>query len=440
VRRGNRQAPVCTDCHGEHDILKHTDPASPVAAANVSARVCSPCHSSLKLSEKYGIASDRFKTFNDSYHGLAIRGGELQVANCASCHGAHAIKSSSDPTSTVNKANLAATCGKCHPGANNRFAIGEVHLITAEPEHPALYWVATAYVGLIILTITGMVLHNLLDFLKRSRRRLRIRRGLEPAEEYGRASFLRMTRGERIQHATLLTSFFTLVITGFMLRYPDAWWVVGIRRLSSHAFEYRSVIHRIAGVTMVLAGLAHLYYLAFTRRGREFVRDIFPVPGDATEMIRMVGYNLGLTRRHPEFGRFSYIEKSEYWAVVWGTVIMGATGAILWFENTFIRLFTKLGYDVARTIHFYEAWLAFLAILVWHLYWVLLNPDTYPMNSAWLTGALSEEEMAAEHPRELAEIRRRQAEAELAELRRREPEAEQADGEGPEADTTPRVG
>jgi cytochrome b subunit of formate dehydrogenase len=241
-----------------------------------------------------------------------------------------------------------------------------------------------------------------------------------------------MTRAERIQHVTLLTSFFTLVLTGFMLRYPDAWWVVAIRRLSAHAFEYRSVVHRIAGVVMVLAGFAHLCYLVFTRRGRDFLRDIFPVPGDATEMIRMVGYNLGLTRSHPRFGRFSYIEKSEYWAVVWGTVIMGATGAILWFENTFIRLFTKLGYDVARTVHFYEAWLAFLAILVWHLYWVLLNPDTYPMNSAWITGTLSEEEMAAEHPRELEAILRRQAEEER--------EQEAAEDGNSEESRPPRVG
>jgi hypothetical protein len=99
ITNGNMSAPVCTDCHGEHNILKTSDPRSPVAAGNVSSQVCSPCHSSVKLSEKFGLASDRFKSFSDSYHGLAGKAGSVQVANCASCHGVHDIKKSSDPTS-----------------------------------------------------------------------------------------------------------------------------------------------------------------------------------------------------------------------------------------------------------------------------------------------------------------------------------------------------
>ena len=70
----------------------------------------------------------------------------------------------------------------------------------------------------------------------------------------------------------------------------------------------------------------------------------------------------------------------------------------MWFDNTFIGLLSKLGYDVTRTIHFYEAWLATLAILVWHIYFVIFNPDAYPMNMSWLTGKLSEREMEEEHP------------------------------------------
>ena len=84
---------------------------------------------------------------------------------------------------------------------------------------------------------------------------------------------------------------------------------------------------------------------------------------------------------------------------------MTATGFILWFDNTFMGLLTKLGWDAARTIHYYEAWLAFLAIVVWHLYFVIFNPDIYPMNTAWLTGKISEEQMAEEHPKELEKIK-----------------------------------
>ena len=87
---------------------------------------------------------------------------------------------------------------------------------------------------------------------------------------------------------------------------------------------------------------------------------------------------------------------------------MSVTGVILWFDNTFMGLFTKLGWDVARAVHFYEAWLAFLAILIWHIYFVIFNPDIYPMNLAWLKGSLTESEMAEEHPKELAAIKRKE--------------------------------
>src|SRR4029078_770186 len=117
-------------------------------------------------------------------------------------------------------------------------------------------------------------------------------------------------------------------------------------------------------------------------------------------------YNLGLSNAKPKFGRFSYIEKSEYWALVWGTIVMAVTGLVMWFDNTFIGLFSKLGYDVSRTIHFYEAWLATLAIIVWHLYFVIFNRDEYAMNIECLTGRLSEREMAEEHPRELERLKK----------------------------------
>lgn len=415
LKRGNLNSPVCTDCHGEHNILLHTDPRSPVEAKNVSAQVCSPCHSSLRLSEKYGIPTSQPRSFADSYHGLAIRGGDtVEVANCASCHGAHDIKASGDPSSSVNKANLASTCGRCHPGANWRFAVGSVHVVTKKAEEPLLYWVAYFYMGLIVATVGGMLLHNVLDFLRKSRRKLQIRRGELAEEELGHGLYLRMTLAERVQHACLMTSFTVLVITGFMLRYPDAWWVRGIRQLSTHTFEARSLAHRIAGVVMILASLAHIGYL-FTDRGRRFLRDIFPGRQDLFDAAGYILYISGLSSRKPRFGRFGYIEKAEYWALVWGTIVMAVTGVILWFENTFLSLLTKLGWDVARTVHFYEAWLATLAILVWHIYYVIFNPEVYPMNTAWFSGTLPESIMAEEHPLELEAIQREREAAEMKE-------------------------
>lgn len=415
LEKGSKESPSCTDCHGEHNILRHDDPKSPVAFKNLSREICSPCHSSVKLEAKYGISTNRYKTFSDSYHGLAIRGGSLEVANCASCHGSHNIKPSSDPTSTINKANLVQTCGTCHPGANANFTVGKIHVSLEEKDEPILYWIATMYISLIVMVVGGMFLHNAIDFMKKAKIKKLKQRGYMESEERGHSLYLRMTLSERIQHGTLAISFILLVITGFMLRYPDAWWVRHIRDLSEHVFTLRSLIHRIAAVVMVSVSLYHIYYISFTTRGKQLIKDLLPKYQDILDAVGIMKFNLGISKEKPMLDRFSYVEKAEYWALIWGTIVMTVTGFILWFDNTFIGLLTKLGWDVARTIHYYEAWLAFLSILVWHFYFIIFNPDVYPMNTAWLTGHLTEEEMAHEHPKELERIKSSQVQAEQQE-------------------------
>jgi len=403
--RGVTESPTCTDCHGEHNILKHDDPKSPVAFQNLSREVCSPCHSSLKLSDKYGLVSDRFSTFSDSYHGLAVEGGSLAVANCASCHGAHNIKPSSDPTSTVSKANIVKTCGGCHPGANERFTVGKIHITRQEESEPIIYFIATMYIGLIFVVIGLMFVHNIVDFFRKSKIKKMKQRGLIREERHGHRLYLRMTVNERIQHATMAISFMILVITGFMLSYPNSWWASHISDLSSDAFIYRSLIHRIAAVVMVAVSLFHIYYVSFTVRGRQLIKDLLPRYQDIRDAIDVAKFNLGFSKVKPKLERFSYIEKAEYWALIWGTIVMSATGIIMWFNNYFMGIITKLGWDIARTVHYYEAWLAFLAIVVWHFYFVIFNPDVYPMSLAWWKGTITEEEMAEEHAMELEKIK-----------------------------------
>lgn len=410
VMRGMKESPDCTDCHGEHNILKHDDPKSPVSFLNLSREVCSPCHSSLRLSDKYGLSSNRFETFYDSYHGLAVEGGSVSVANCASCHGAHNIKPSTDPTSTINKANLVETCGGCHPGANERFTVGKIHITRQEESEPIIYFIASMYISLIFIVIGLMFVHNIFDFFRKSKIKKMKQRGLIREERHGHRLYLRMTVNERIQHATMAISFIVLVITGFMLSYPNAWWVRHIRDLSSDAFEYRSLIHRISAVVMVAISLYHIYYISFTTRGRQLIKDLLPKYQDIRDAIDVAKFNLGFSKVKPKLDRFSYVEKAEYWALIWGTIVMTATGVIMWFNNYFMGLITKLGWDIARTIHYYEAWLAFLAIVVWHFYFVIFNPDVYPMSLAWWKGTLTEEEMAEEHGLELERIKKAEEE------------------------------
>ncbi len=405
IAKGVMSSATCTDCHGEHTILQHNDPKSPVAAINISGKVCTPCHESLKLTEKYGIASNRYASFRDSYHGLAGRGGDITVANCASCHGYHDIKSSTDSTSKTHKSKLAETCGNCHPGANENFTKGSVHVITGAKDEQILYLISTAYTILIIVVVGGMFIHNIADFFKKGKRHLMARRGLIPHRRVSHRLYLRMSLSERIQHMSLMISFIVLVITGFMLRYPDSWWVIPIRDISPVVFEIRGLLHRIAAVVMVVASLYHIYYIFFVPRGKQLIKDLLPVRKDIKDAVGIVKYNFGFSLVKPQLDRFSYIEKSEYWALIWGTAVMVITGFILWFDNTSMGLLTKFGWDISRTIHFYEAWLATLSIIVWHFYFIIFNPDVYPMNLAWIKGTLTESEMEEEHPLELQRIK-----------------------------------
>jgi cytochrome b subunit of formate dehydrogenase len=372
-------------------------------------QICSDCHGSLKLSEKYEISSNRFSTFQDSYHGLALRGGSAAVANCASCHGVHNIKISSDPTSMIHPDNLINTCGACHPGANASFTKGKVHVTLEKAEDPILYWISYIYIALIVSIVGGMFIHNLVDLIKKTSIRKQIQAGKIREEKHGHALYLRMTVEERLQHIIMAVSFMLLVITGFMLRYPETWWVSHIRDLSEEGFEYRSLIHRISAIVMIAVCFYHIYYVSLTQRGRQLVKDLWPNLKDVTDAIGVAKFNLGLSKEKPMLDRFSYVEKAEYWALVWGTIVMTLTGLLMWIYADYVGSFTKLQWDIARTIHYYEAWLAFLAIVVWHFYFVIFNPNVYPMSLAWVKGTLTEEEMADEHALELDRIKKAKA-------------------------------
>jgi cytochrome b subunit of formate dehydrogenase len=130
----------------------------------------------------------------------------------------------------------------------------------------------------------------------------------------------RMSANQRWQHLMLLTSFIILVITGFALKFPNTWF--------AHTFgmgeALRGIIHRIAGVVLIGAGIYHLFYLAAAREGRRLIRDLAPRPHDAFDVWKTMRYYLGLGGEKPKFGRFSYGEKAEYWALVWGTAVMGS--------------------------------------------------------------------------------------------------------------------
>ncbi len=387
VARGNAMAPVCTDCHGIHSIKSPKNPTSPTADQNISRDTCAPCHDRVRLSQEFGVPTQNVASYFDSYHGLAAEGGSVVAANCSSCHGVHDILPSSDPRSTINAAHLEATCGKCHKGVGAKFILAKVHLDSGSNakglDSVAVRWVRWIYIPLIILVIGGMFLHNVIIW----RFKALARRSM--ANPY----MTRMTVRQRWQHLTLLVSFILLVITGFALKFPDTWFAHTL----GMGENLRGIIHRVAGVVLILAGFYHVFYLIALSEGRRMFRDMFPTLKDAFDVLATMKYYLGLSKQKPKFGRFSYAEKAEYWALVWGTALMGLTGIMLWAKVWVGNTLARWWVDVATSIHFYEAILATLAIVVWHFYQVFLDPDVYPMNWAWYDGKMPVDQYKHEH-------------------------------------------
>jgi cytochrome b subunit of formate dehydrogenase len=396
--QGETDVPVCTTCHGEHGILSPSDPLSPVSRARVAEATCSPCHESAVLNEKYGLPPGRLATFIDSYHGLKSKAGDTHVANCASCHGVHRILPSSDPSSTINAANLQTTCGECHPGISVRLAAAPIHGVRGEGLRThAADVVEKIYIVAIVVIIGAMVIHWLLDLWRQILRLLA-----------RRPQVIRMTPGEVWQHALLMVSFVVLVISGFALRFSESWistfffgWEGG--------FGLRGTVHRVAAVVFSLTVIWHIIYL-FTPRGRRFFVDMIPLWEDFRFFWDRILYNLGFKGHVTSIRRFSYVEKAEYWALVWGTVVMVVSGLLLWFDNWFIQYLPKGALDIALVVHYWEAWLATLAIGIWHMYSTVFNPHVYPMNPSWITGTMPEDMYRHEHPGNLEEARRETAE------------------------------
>lgn len=218
--------------------------------------------------------------------------------------------------------------------------------------------------------------------------------------------YLRMTLNERLQHLNLAVNFTLLVITGFALSYSTAFWVSPITDLPM-GMTFRGFLHRLCGVATVSLGGYHILYCIFTERGRGIIKDMIPGLKDAKDFLETLKNNLFINRPPKEIKmpRFNFREKLEYFGLIWGTIVMTVTGFILWFKTEWLQFFPLWTWDVARTIHFYEAVLATLTIIVWHFYSVIFNPDTYPMSWAWITGYLTEHEMKEEHGLELEKMK-----------------------------------
>lgn len=389
VKKGMGESPTCNDCHSEHGIKAVNATKDKKIQRRIQDNTCLVCHESLILAERFSLAGENVSKYKDSYHGRAVQSGDEDAAMCVDCHGVHKILPSYHEEATTHINNVTATCQKCHEGATSVFSqsyshvtpdIGSARLIESIVEK--------VYLWLIIIVIGGMMVHNLLIFIHDIREKRK--------HEGTQIKVPRFTKNELIQHTLLLTSFILLAITGFIHKFPGSITAnfltdIGINETS------RKYIHRVSALVMIALSIYHVVYLGFTQRGRSVLKGLLPVMNDIKAAIQNVKYYLRLTNKHPEFDNYNYIEKAEYWALIWGTIVMGVTGAVLWFP-TIVGEWAPIWFiKVSEIIHLYEAILATLAIIVWHWFFVIFRPKEYPINFTSIDGKMTVHHYKEEH-------------------------------------------
>jgi cytochrome b subunit of formate dehydrogenase len=212
--------------------------------------------------------------------------------------------------------------------------------------------------------------------------------------------YLRFTISEQVEHWVFITSFITLGITGLVQRYSEnlvsQFIVTGLGGI-----ENIRLIHHIAAIITMLIVIYHigaLGYRVYVQRAR---LTMLPVISDITNVYHAALYYIGRRENPPQQGRYTFEEKLEYWAVVWGTVIMAVTGFMMWNPIATTKIFPGQFIPAAKVAHGLEAVLAVLSILIWHMYQVFIRH----FNKAMYTGKISEDEMLHDHPLELADIK-----------------------------------
>jgi formate dehydrogenase subunit gamma len=236
--------------------------------------------------------------------------------------------------------------------------------------------------------------------------------------------FLRMNLAERIQHILLILSMGTLMLTGMPLIFSQFKIFKSIFAYGS-AFYIRGILHRIAAVVLIVNIVFHIFYTIFTKRGRNNFREMIPGLKDIKDAFIQFGHNVGITgfffkrgvgtkffakhpallfEKEPEFGRYNFIEKFEYWAVAWGSFVMIVSGFFMWKVELSLKIFPLWVHDIFVIVHGYEAMLAFLAVIIWHMYNVHLNPEVFPMSKIWLNGRITGHELRTLHPLEYRKI------------------------------------
>jgi cytochrome b subunit of formate dehydrogenase len=391
VTHTNKQLPVCSECHSAHSIGR-TDQAD--FRLHIMDQ-CGRCHKE--------ITASYFETF----HGKASKLGLNNAAKCYDCHGSHDILPVTDPRSHLSRANIVATCGKCHPDSHRQFAGYLTHATHHDPKrYPFLFYTFWGMTTLLVGTLTVSGIHTAL-WLNRS---LEYRNNVKTVHTSKDMYVRRFTTYQRNLHLTMVTSFLGLALTGMILKFSYAPWAVVLAKLLG-GFEAAGWIHRFCAVLTFTYFGFHVYDLFRKRKasGKSWIQFILGRESmmfnrrDWSEFIGSMKWFVHKGAR-PDYGRWTYWEKFDYFAVFWGVAVIGTTGLILWFPTIFTRFLPGWAVNVATTIHSDEALLAVCFIFSVHFFNTHFRPEKFPIDTVIFTGGMPLEEFQADRPREYEEM------------------------------------
>ncbi len=451
VEKGLLPSAICIDCHNSHMILSHKDERSSVSRNNIPATcsgchrgifkdfitsvhfstdkkkkekqpTCSDCHSSHTISS---VSQDKFvfqvtdqcgschKDLADTYfettHGKAYMLGYTLAAKCSDCHGAHDIMALDAPESHVGMQHIVETCQKCHANANERFTGYLTHATHHDPDkYPILFYTYWFMTSLLIGVFGFFGLHTLL-WLPRSIKHMRIRRRHakeDPEQEYVQ----RFTTTQRVTHIFVITSFILLALTGMMLKFSNMAWASFLADIFG-GVKNAGLLHRLAAIVTFGYFGHHLYTLIKEKRSRKtsWIKFIFNRESlmfnlqDLKDFGATMKWFTGFGPK-PGYGRWTYWEKFDYFAVFWGVAVIGFSGLIKWFPEYFTIILPGWLINVAAIVHSDEALLAVGFIFTIHFFNTHLRPEAFPMDRVIFTGVMPLDELKNDRPREYQQL------------------------------------
>jgi len=410
LTKGEGKGPVCTDCHSAHDIEK---PAT-AHFKGLSDLSCGKCH------------KDRLEHYRETYHGKAMALGQpnvaAEVAACYDCHGHHDVFPVSDPRSRLSKANIVNTCQQCHPGVNAKFTEYQPHANPLDKvNYPLLNKVFLFMTALLIGTFAFFGLHTVFWLFRSIYLYLTDSKTFREAiikQEVDDVQYTRFTPFERFLHLMVVTSFLLLVITGMPLKFYYTDWAKVIFHFIGGAGVARSLHHFGALITFAYFALhlGELITSLWSRRqslrnpttGRIELRRIWQaifgpdsmVPSfqDWRDFVAHQKWFFGKGPK-PQFDRWTYWERFDYFAVFWGVFMIGVSGLVLWFPKFFTLFLPGWAINIAGVIHSDEALLAAGFIFTFHFFNTHFRIEKFPMDTVIFSGRVSKTEMLHERKR-----------------------------------------